>query len=254
MNTTYILIFPRIQGPISFSTKFLGGSLVPLGPLYIASYLESKNYNVKFIDANNDQLTEEETVSRVKEYTTGSDNCYIGISSTSACFESVLSLAKKLKQTLPNIKIILGGNHVSALPEHALSYNCFDYGIIGEGELTTYELLECLNSNGNVEEINGIAFKRNNKIVKTKPRTPIIDIHSYRPLVSQYKRLPATNIITSRGCPEQCTFCSRAVFGNCYRERSAENIFEEIKEVIHKFKMREFFFCDDYLNYANKKN
>ena len=262
MRTTYILIYPKIQGPKSYSAKFLGaaGSLkVPLGPLYIASYLESKNYNVKFIDAEQEELTEEETVFRVKEYVTDSENCYIGITSTSACFEHALSLAKRLKQTLPNIKIILGGAHVSALPEHALSYNCFDYGVIGEGEITTYELLECLNSNGDIEKVDGIIFQRNNSIIKTKPRKHIKDldslpfparhllkdIHSYIPTICDYKTIPVTNIITSRGCPGRCTFCARAVFGNSYRERSAENIFEEIKEVIHKYKIREILFCDD---------
>ena len=259
MKTTYILIHPRIQGHRNFSSKYLAGTLVPLGPLYIASYLESKNYNVKFIDAEQEQLTEEETVLRVREYVTNSANCYIGISSTSPCFESIVSLANNLKQTLPNLKIIIGGAHVSALPEQALSYDCFDYGVIGEGEITTYELLECLNSNGNIEEVDGIVFQRDNNIVKTKPRKHIKDldslpfparhllkdIQSYVPPICDFKKLPYTSISTSRGCSGRCTFCSRAVFGNSYRERSAENIFEEIKEVVQKYKIREIFFCDD---------
>ena len=148
---------------------------------------------------------------------------------------------------------------MSALPEQSLSHNSFNYGVIGEGEITTYELLECLKNNGNVEEVDGIVFKKNNSIVKTKPRKfikdldslpfparhMVKDIQSYTPTVTNYKKLPVTNVITSRGCPGQCTYCSHAVFGNSYRERSAENIFEEIKEVIQKYKIREIHFNDD---------
>ncbi len=262
MKATYILIYPPILRSERYSSKLLGvagGSQLPLGILYIASYLESKNYDVKFIDAEHEQLTEEMTVAKVKKFASEASKCYVGITATTVCFEHAVSLAEKIKQGLPDIKIILGGVHVSALPEEALSYECFDFGIIGEGEITSFELLECLNTKGDLEKVDGIVFRRNNKIIKTKPREFIKELDSlpfparhlvkdlkgYVPVLCDYSTLPVTNIITSRGCPGLCTFCSHAVFGISYRERSAENIFEEIKEVIKKYRIREIHFNDD---------
>lgn len=263
MKTTYIIVYPPISRAERYSSKFLGaagGSQVPLGVLYIASYLENKgsgNYDVKFIDAEHQQLSIDETINVIKGYIT--DNTYIALTSTSACFNRTVELAEKIKEVFPKIKIILGGVHVSALPEHAMSYNCFDYAVIGEGEVTTLELLEALNNNTDLELVDGIVYRQNGSLIFTKKRCPIKkldelpfparhlvkDIHSYVPTLCDYSTLPVTNIITSRGCPGLCTFCSHSVFGRTYRERSAQNIFEEIKEVISKYKIREIHFNDD---------
>ena len=262
MTSTFILINPPILRSERYSSKFLGaagGSLVPLGILYIAAFLEQKGYNVKLIDAEQQLLTQNETVQIVQKIIEKEKNCYIGLTASTVCFNNALSLAQKLKLVFPDIKIILGGVHVSSLPQHAMMFDCFDYGIIGEGEITTYELLECLSNSGDVNSINGIVYKNNNELIYTEKRDLIKnldelpfparhllkDIKRYIPGLSDYKTLPVTNIITSRGCPGLCTFCSNAVFGRTYRSRSAQNIYEEIKEVIDNYKMREIHFIDD---------
>ena len=262
MKITYILIYPPISRSERYSSKFLGaagGSQVPLGMLYIAAYLEKYGYNVRFIDAEHQKLTEEGTLEQVRKYVKEEHNCYIGLTSTTVCFNRTLSLAKRLKEEYPSIPIVIGGAHISAVAEHVMNYECFDYGVIGEGEITTYELIECLQQGGNLESVDGIVFRKNNQIIYTNPRKLVKkldelpfparhlvkDIHSYVPTLCDYKTLPVTNIITSRGCPGLCTFCSNAVFGRTYRERSAQNILEEIKEVIHKYNIREIHFNDD---------
>lgn len=269
MTTTYILIYPPISRAERYSSKFLGaagGSQVPLGVLYIASYLEKMSqkspedgYSVKFIDAEHSQLSIDDTIEKVKHLLINTENAYIGLTSTTVCFSRAVALAIELKKNFRNIKIILGGAHVSALPEHAMSFDCFDYGVIGEGEITTYELLEALKNNYDIANVDGLVYRKNDQLCFNKPREHIkkldelpfparhlvSDIHSYVPTLCDYKTLPVTNIITSRGCPGLCTFCSNAVFKCTYRERSAQNIFEEIKEVIRKYKIREIHFNDD---------
>jgi radical SAM superfamily enzyme YgiQ (UPF0313 family) len=262
MDKTYILVNPPILREERYSSKFLGAAgsaLVPLGILYIASYLENKGYNVEVIDAEQQLLTQNQTVEKIKEIADKHEYCYVGMSATTVCFNNTLELAKKLKERIPNLKIILGGVHVTALPEHAISFDCFDFGIIGEGEVTTYELLETLIYNGDVNTVNGIVYKKDGNLIYTPPRELIKnldelpfparhllkDITKYIPGLSDYKTLPVTNIITSRGCPGLCTFCSNAVFGRTYRSRSALNIFQEIKEVLQKYKVREIHFIDD---------
>jgi len=140
-----------------------------------------------------------------------------------------------------------------------MSYSCFDYGVIGEGEITSYELSEALNNNTDVRDVDGLVYMKDGKIVYTNPRKPIknIDIlpfparhlvsniNSYVPILCDYSTLPVANIITSRGCPGCCTFCSNAVFKRTYRQRSAQNIFEEIKILIKQYKVREIHFNDD---------
>lgn len=269
MKQTCILINPPILREERYNSKFLGvagASLVPLGILYIASYLEKNGYNIEFLDAEQQLFSIEDTLKYVKNIIDKNEICYIGLTSTSVAFNNTVALAEKIKQNFPNIKIFLGGIHVTALPEHAMSYECFDYGIIGEGEVTVYELLETIKGNGDINSVNGIVYKKNGDLIFTNKRELIEDISNlpfparhllkdiekYIPGVSDYKTLPVTNIMTSRGCPGQCTFCSNAVFGRTYRYRSSENIFKEIKEVIEKYKMREIHFIDDTF-LANKK-
>lgn len=266
MKTTYILVYPPISRAERYSSKFLGsagGSQVPLGVLYIASYLlkvGEGNYDVKFIDAEHLGLSLDNLLEMISEYISNSEKTYIGLTSTTVCFNRTISVAQAVKEKFPNIKIILGGAHVSAVPQHAMSFDCFDYGIIGEGEITTYELLEALNNNKDIDTVDGIVYKKGNgEIVQTKKRQLIKNldelpfparhlvqnIDSYVPTLCDYRTMPVANVITSRGCPSLCTFCSHAVFGITYRERSAKNVFEEIKELINTYKIREIHFNDD---------
>ena len=262
MKSTVILINPPILREERYASKFLGaagGNLVPLGILYIASYLEDKGYNVKLIDAEQYLLTQNETVEEVRKIKTQYENCYIGITSSTVSFNNASLLAQNLKNNFPDIKIILGGVHVTSLPEHAMNCGYFDYGIIGEGEISIYELIDTLEKRGDISLVKGIVYREDNKLVYTQKRELVKNldefpfparhllknITKYVPGLSDYKTLPVTNIITSRGCPGMCTFCSNAVFGRTYRSRSAQNIFEEIRDVIKTYKMKEIHFIDD---------
>jgi radical SAM superfamily enzyme YgiQ (UPF0313 family) len=137
--------------------------------------------------------------------------------------------------------------------------SCFDYGIVGEGERTVVELVDAI-SQGNLQQIpqiKGIVFRDGLKIVRTPPREYIEDLdtlpfparHLFPPLSKYtylyYKSLPLATIITSRGCPYQCTFCDRAVFGNRVRMRSINNILDEIEMLVKECGIREVNIVDD---------
>ena len=136
---------------------------------------------------------------------------------------------------------------------------CFDYGIIGEGEQTALELVNAIHS-GNKEEIpsiKGIIFRNDSGIVRTPPRAYIEDLDTIpfpaRHLLPDlkkyryrfYKHLPTATIITSRGCPYQCTFCDRAVFGNKLRMRSIKNMLDEIEILVKEYGVRGINIQDD---------
>ena len=141
--------------------------------------------------------------------------------------------------------------------------------MIGEGEETLSELVKLLSSKlpslraNEVSEaisgIKGIIFREGGNLIITPKRESIMNLDSipfparhllpplsrYRPTPASYRRLPLGVLITSRGCPQQCAFCDRAVFGNGYRKRSPENVLGEVEELVYKYGAREIRFFDD---------
>jgi radical SAM superfamily enzyme YgiQ (UPF0313 family) len=137
----------------------------------------------------------------------------------------------------------------------------FDILVLGEGENTFAEILSHIAGCGpdRLDAIQGIAFGVDGELHVT-PRRPLIDeldripfparhrlppLSAYSPTPASYRRLPLAHIMTSRGCPAKCTFCDRAVFGNTYRARSAENVLMEVEEVLRVHGAREVRFFDD---------
>jgi anaerobic magnesium-protoporphyrin IX monomethyl ester cyclase len=251
------ILYPPISKMERYSSDVgsVGGEQLPLGIYYLASYLRENGYAVAVTDAEALKLTEDRIVNEISKFSPD----FIGISSTTVAFHRALDVATILKHHFPNTPIILGGPHITSNVEHAMSFDAFDYGVIGEGEVTALELLNKLSNNEAVHGISGIAFRDTGGLTVTSRRQfienldmlpfpaydLIPDISLYTPPPSNYKTLPVVNIITSRGCPNECTFCDRNIFGRKYRERSAENVFEEIKYLWENYYIREIAFVDD---------
>ena len=257
MKKVYIL-YPPISKQERYSSAVgsVGGNQIPLGIYYLASFLSDNNYSVEVCDAEAKNYTLDSIIEQIRKYNPD----YIGISSTTVAFHRAIESAEKIKKSFPEKPIIIGGPHVTSNYLHAMSFEAFTYGVIGEGETTFLELLNTLNKSKDIDNIDGIVYRNKlNKIIKNKKRAfienldnlpypsfdLIDDLSLYAPPPSNYRTLPVINIITSRGCPSQCTFCDRNIFGKKYRERSAENVFGEIEFLYKKFKIREIAFVDD---------
>ena len=132
--------------------------------------------------------------------------------------------------------------------------------MIGEGEEALVEIVSLSSvACNNLRGVKGIIFRKDGNLVITPMREAIRDLDSlpfparhllpplsrYRPTPASYRRLPLGVMITSRGCPQQCAFCDRAVFGNGYRKRSPENVLGEVDELAYKYGAREIRFFDD---------
>lgn len=260
------LLYPPISKMERYSSAVgsVGGEQIPLGIFYLASFLRENGYDVTVSDAEALNLTEEQIIEAIAHLSPD----YIGISSTTVAFHRALGVARAIKERFPSIPIILGGPHVTSNVEHAMSFEDFNFGVIGEGEITLLELIGALSKGIPVNEVAGIAYRDNSKKVVATPKREFIDnldmlpfpaydlipnISLYTPPPSNYKTLPVINIITSRGCPNQCTFCDRNVFGRKYRERSAENVFAEIKYLWGKYHIREIAFVDDTFLISKKR-
>ena len=234
----------------------------PLGLGYIAAVLEKSGYEVRIIDAKVQRLSNSEVIRQLL----GFRPLIVGLACPTPDFCSAQSLASQIKSS-GDYTLLIGGRHVSALPEETMEESCFDYGIVGEGERTVVELVDAI-SQGNLQQIpkiKGIVFRDGLKIVRTPPREYIEDLdtlpfparHLFPPLSKYtylyYKSLPLATIITSRGCPYQCTFCDRAVFGNHVRMRSINNILDEIEMLVKDYGVRGINIPDDLFTIPHRR-
>jgi radical SAM superfamily enzyme YgiQ (UPF0313 family) len=155
------------------------------------------------------------------------------------------------------------------MPEETLKDRYFDVGVIGEGEYALLELAEGYKEKGAgcFPEIKGLIYKVDTQVVINQKR-PFIQnldelpfparhllppLSAYRPTPASYKRLPVGVLMSSRGCPYQCSFCDRSVFGMKYRMRSVDNILDEVEELIYKYGAREIRFFDDTITVNKQK-
>ena len=190
----------------------------------------------------------------------------IGISSKIIDIPSVMAIAEITKKIDDSIKIIVGGPSASTCEKELIENKNIDFLVIGEGEETTYELIDyLLNGKKTLNTINGIAYKEGTKFVKTPPRTLIenLDLLPFPNrdnvfVVNDFGEIKfiheTTDILTTRGCPYPCKFCAcYKVWGNRIpRSRSIENIIEEIVFLKNKYQQEYFIFWDD-LFAVNKK-
>jgi radical SAM superfamily enzyme YgiQ (UPF0313 family) len=182
----------------------------------------------------------------------------IGISAVTPLVASAIKLVNLIKERFPKKIVVLGGPHPTLLPKETLeSCKNIDYIVKGEGEERLVWLLEYLAGKRKKENLDGLAFSESGEIVDLPQRSHLENLDSMlfpaRDLVSikkyskfiESRKKPATTIITSRGCPFDCTYCSKPIFGRLCRERSPENILEEMELLKERYGIKEFIFYDD---------
>lgn len=205
--------------------------LPPLGLGYIATWLNNNNYNCSILDMNLWNVSMKDLKNRLLQ------NSYkiIGISTTTDTYKNGLEIARVIKEYDESIVVFMGGPHVTYEYEDALKSGNVDVVIRNEGEITTKELCDLfLKGQGMIEEIDGISYIDNNKVISNKDRNFICDLDSIpfpdRTLFSLKDYAIPASISSSRGCPGRCIFCAASrLSGGKYRTRSAENIILEIK-------------------------
>jgi len=163
----------------------------------------------------------------------------VGISSlfTAYCDEAITT-ALAIKKFYPHCRVVLGGHHPTQFPEKVLECTAVDFVLRGEGETSMVLLCEALKNNSNLEHIPGIAFRQENKIFISDPSwisdfkdlpLPAMELINHK----FYKRNNQTSLIvvSSRGCPMQCSYCSVSGSSNYakFRQRSGEDIVKEIE-------------------------
>lgn len=272
-----------IQPPMSLLSGEQPSVVPPLGLAYIASVLKRENIEVKIMDTIADGLHQSKhstfkTISHfgleweeIRKRLSMENPDVVGISCPfSSSAKNAHRIAEIVKTINKNIFTVMGGAHPSALPREVLTDPNIDFVVIGEGELTMLELIRSLESS-NFSGLKGIAYRDVKKIVVNPPR-PLIDNLDELPFperdllpMEKYFEAPAwhcqvvkhprfTSIITSRGCPGRCIFCSiHTVWGHKWRARSSKNVVDEIELVVERYGVKEIHFEDDNLTLSKKR-
>lgn len=264
-----VLINPPAADVVWFGDKANFES--PLGLAMLAAYVRQHGHEPTIIDVAAERLSPEQVVARIA----GIQPAVVGITANTVMMPPANRIAALLQARLPEILVVLGGKHVSAIPEDVYGDTrpLFDVSVIGEGEETLLELMQTLERCGSkaavladgaaLGQIRGLAFQQDGRMVRTPPRPFIRDLDAlpfpardllpvdrYKPVGNRYKRLPAFSMVAIRGCPYPCTFCSEA--RTTVRFSSPARVMAEIDHLVERYGAREITFWDDTMT-LNKK-
>jgi len=234
-----------------------GSSMANLGLMTLAASARSEGIIPAILEAGALNLSLEETLERIK----AASPKYLALTCVTLSFHRAATLAAQAKELLPDLTTIIGGPHFTALAQPTMEENSqFDFGIMGEGEITLSELLKTLENKGELSQVKGIFYRREGKVLSTPARDFILNLDQlpfpawdllegfpqrYQPAIFRYLQLPAANLVFTRGCPFQCTFCDRSVFGHKIRSYSPDYIIGMMKELKNRYGIREILFEDD---------
>lgn len=272
-----------VRTPYSADTRYLAKLAdFPLGLAYICAVLEKEGHQIAVIDALIEGfdheaqqerhlirygLPDEELKKRIRDFSPD----LVGVSCLfSTQSDNAHNACKIVKEISESILTVMGGAHPSAMPAETLRDKSVDFVVIGEGEYTMRDLLKRLESKADLSALDGLAFRKGGKIV-VNPKTKFIEALDCLPFPARHyfpmekyfapekfqvppRETPAATIISSRGCPATCIFCSiHTVWGRRFRARSAENVLKEIGLLVDKYGVKEIQFADDNMTLDKKR-
>lgn len=226
----------------------------PMGLAYLAAVLDKKGIENEIVDSEVLNLS----VSDIQEIVREKNPDVICLTATTPSAEAAFRCARAIKEVTGK-PIILGGVHMTSMPEQTLKKKEIDIGVIGEGEDTLPELLDAIENDKNLRNVSGICYRSGGKVIVTKPRGLIEDLDSI-PFPARHKLhqekyvgstgLPKvgtiTTIMTTRGCPYKCTYCSACtIWKGKLRKRSTGNVLDEIEEAVKKYNVKSLMIKDD---------
>ena len=232
---------------------------VPIGLAYLAAVAEKNGHVVKVTDC----LPVDMSYDEMKRQVVAFEPDIIGITSMTSTSQSALEAARILKESCPEALTVLGGPHVTFADTSTLS-ECPEVDVVvrREGEETLLDLARCVTNEKSLDEVAGITFRKNGKIIQM-PDRPLIQNLDELPFpaldhfkLDDYKILGKMMlpIITSRGCPFGCSFCvSSRMVGNTLRARSPKNVVDELEWLKTEHGAEAFVIYDDMLTFDKKR-
>lgn len=255
----------------------------PLGIAYMGAFLEQQGYEVELCDSliegfNHSEkvygdficygLSNDDIRRRIEKFKPDvvGVSCLFTIQAKKAY--QICRIAKEIDR---DIVTVMGGAHPSAMTEEVLAENVCDFVVPGEGEITFNNLLKAIEAGADIENVKGVCFVKDGIVKRTEPAGHISDLDTLpfparhllpmeeyfkkdRPHGTATRHRRSTPIITSRGCPAKCTFCSiHTVWGRAFRGRTGQNVLDELVHLVDRYKIREIQIEDDNLTYLNHR-
>lgn len=242
--------------------KFMGVIAPPLGIAYMAGVLQENNIDVEILDASAEDMdfkdVEKELLKRKPDL--------VALTALTPTIGRALETAQVVKETLPDSIVVMGGYHPTFNFIETLEDENVDIVIRGEGEYIMLNLVQALENQSSLHDVKGIVFEdKNSKEIVVNPEAPLIQDLDELPFpalnllpMDKYRLLDMdthmTTMITTRGCPMQCSFCSSAAMhGKKIRERSVENIVDEIEYLKTNYDIDTIAFMDDTFTLKKRK-
>ncbi|OQA02177.1 MAG: Oxygen-independent coproporphyrinogen-III oxidase 1 [Bacteroidetes bacterium ADurb.Bin408] len=235
----------------------------PLNLAMLAAWVRQKGFDVSIFDAALEAPTPSQYQKKLEvlKEKYKDTQLYIGFYICTPTAYNCYELARISRAVFPDAVLMAGGPHASFMYQEVLTLSPIDVAVIGEGEITLQELLE-----GKAwHEIKGLSYKADNQIKVTPPRERItaidslpmpaydlLNVRRYRPPIGTFKRWPSFMVTFSRGCPNQCFFCTKTL-GVHHYQKSAAHMSEEIIYLNRTFGVKDFVFVDDTFT-SNRQN
>ncbi|MBN1400132.1 MAG: radical SAM protein [Anaerolineae bacterium] len=233
-------------------------SYPPLGLGYLAAALEADGHQVAIFDLGLEPNTPlEDDVARVAAFAPD----LVGMTAMTNNYHSADAFMDMVRSQI-GCPIVLGGPHATVFPQRLASDPKIDYLVYGEGEQTLQELVRALAAEDlqpsvtTLRGISGLCYARDGELICNPPRPLIEDLDSL-PLPARHlfelDRYPLyapngermVTLLSSRGCPYNCSYCFKGIVGRTYRQRSPESVLEEIRLLMREYGYRNFYFIDD---------
>lgn len=234
----------------------------PLGLGYLAASLRKNGHNVILLDC----VLKDIRLQKFKEILKKEKPDFVGVNAMTSYYNSAKKYALEAKKS--GCLVCLGGPHVSALPKESLQDSGADFVLIGESDITLPSLISAIENKTSFSRIDGLAFKKGKKIIVNKklelikniddlpiPAWDLMDprVYPIAPHGAFVKKFPVAPIITTRGCPFNCSFCaSKCIWMQRLRFRNPIKVVDEIELLNKKYGVKEFHFEDD--NFTANKN
>jgi anaerobic magnesium-protoporphyrin IX monomethyl ester cyclase len=233
------------------SESNVSGIYPPLGIAYLAASARRAGFPTSLIDAHASDLSTAQIVLAIR--TIGPD--VVGLTSTTFNWPVVARLARRVRAAMPGIPIWVGGPQLALYPEECLTEQAVDLAVVGEGDETVVELLQRLAAGEELDGVAGTVARRGGELVHGPPRAPVADLDSLpMPAIdllpmARYRSLdlpsPFVSMVTSRGCPFRCRYCSQVYVGGMYRSHGPARVVAEMVRARRKFGAREIVFFDE---------
>ena len=270
-----LLIAPPVtltKDRLNFNVSF------PMGLGYIAAILEGNGYDPIVLDTIIEKLEQESpvpnkpdliqvgmTLNEIREFVIKACPDFVGITSMfSVQAYNAYNVAAVIKSIDCHIPVIFGGAHATSEPEEVLKDENINFVVLGEGENAILPLLEAIETEGDFDILESIAYRNNKGAIIVKSKTTFVDIDSLpfparhlfpiekyfsageRHGLSKKHKFRSIALLSSRGCPYHCNFCSAyQMFGRKFRYRTSESVLQEIDELIETYKIVDIYLNDD---------